>query len=477
MKLIDRCLSQCYNWYIQRKIDSLEKEHYATVTFPEETEEGLDSLIGMVSEKEAFKDALNFFKGIEIYSKSESLKPNTRFLIGGEPGSGKSPLIKAIAKEADVPLITCKIARWPISSQAKLITIIKNVFDIVNCFANGCMVTFEHFNALPSYEVEKGDKIHTFLASKIQESENAVIILETVTGTIALPPFYLEHNMFNVNRVITVMPPTLESRKELFKRYLQKYGIELDDELNDRLAKNTMGCYPKDIEYIVEETLLRITRNGLSEVEFKDFHETILLMDSGQENHAKMTEKDRISTAYHEAGHIIAAYYSNPNYVLGRVEITPRAQSLGLTLEEIGDEKYAYFKKDYENEIIYSLGGMAAEKYVYGETTSGVSGDLTSANWCANLMVKSAGMSDELGPIIFDDEYGCVSESFYEKAEAIVQDILKKLYEKTYTIVSTHGKQLEALANALLENEVLVGDEIKKVLDEVDSKVEKNTND
>lgn len=447
-----------------RKIESLDKSHYASVQFPDEIEEDFDNLIGMKSEKEALTDALNFFEGIAIYSENEALRPNTRFLLGGALGSGKSPLIRSLAKKANVPLVTCFLARWPLKSQKKILHILKDVFDIVEYFSDGCILTFEHFGALPSYQEEKGDELHNYLAAKIQESENAVVILETASANFALAPFYLEHDMFNINRVITVMPPTLESRKELFAKYLKNYGIELNEELVTRLAKNTMGMYPKDIEYIVQETLLRATRTETSQVSFKDFHETILQMDAGQESHNKMTEEERTATAYHEAGHVIAAYYSNPKYILGRVEITPRAGSLGLTLEEAGDEKYSFFKKDFEYEIIYSFGGMAAEKLIYGQTSAGVSSDLESANSYATTMIMQVGMDEDLGPIVFDDEYGFSSNKYYDLAEEKVQKLLKDLLQKTYVIVSAHKAQLEALAKALIEREVLVGDEIKQVL-------------
>ena len=111
---------------------------------------------------------------------------------------------------------------------------------------------------------------------------------------------------------------------------------------------------------------------------------------------------------------------------------------------------------------------MAAEKVIYDETTTGVSADLLSANACVALMYQQLGMDENLGPIIFDDENGFCSDKFFYDAEVIMQSELKRLYNKTLDIIKSHRTQLEALTQALLKQEVLLGNEIKKVLDAAD---------
>ena len=149
---------------------------------------------------------------------------------------------------------------------------------------------------------------------------------------------------------------------------------------------------------------------------------------------------------------------------MGRVEITPRAASLGLTQEEAGEEKFSMFKSDCKKEIIYSLGGKAAEDLIYGENTTGVSADISSASSLALLMVQNFGMDKDIGPICIDDDLGFCSEKIFDLTESVAREYLKKVEEETFEIVKTHRKSLEALAKALMEHEVLMGDEIKQIL-------------
>ena len=112
---------------------------------------------------------------------------------------------------------------------------------------------------------------------------------------------------------------------------------------------------------------------------------------------------------------------------------------------------------------------MAAEKLIYGESTSGVSSDLRHANIAAVLMYQNLGMSDELGPVIFDDDEGLTSDKLWHNSELILQKELKRLYDVTFDIIKTYQPQLEALTKALMEHEVLMGNEIQAILDAVDA--------
>ena len=221
--------------------------------------------------------------------------------------------------------------------------------------------------------------------------------------------------------------------------------------------------FPEELEYVVRESMLYAERHELSEVTFKEFNNVLLTIQAGEKCY-KLSEKERISTAYHEAGHVVAAYYSDPDYILGRVEITPRSESLGLTMQEFGEDKFSSFEHEIKNIIIYSYGGMAAEKLIYGETTSGTSADIANATMCADLMFSKYGMHPQIGPV-FINAGSLNSDLLNNEVDKACQIFLKEMFEETYQIVAAHKKQLEALTKALLEREVLIGDEIKTVLD------------
>ena len=196
---------------------------------------------------------------------------------------------------------------------------------------------------------------------------------------------------------------------------------------------------------------------------------------SAGEKKKKMTDKEKLSTAYHEAGHVIAGYFSNPNYQLSRVEISPRTSSLGLTATDIDERKFAYFKEDFENLILECLGGMAAEEVVYHSHTSGVIEDLSEATAIAVNMVRAYGMNDLIGPMQIAPEI-TDSEHFKAIADTQVSENLKKLLNKTIRIISEHRAYLDALAKTLVEKEVILGNEIEEIFAKVKHDLEEQEN-
>ena len=444
------------------------QKYYCRVNYPDELSETFDDLIGMENERETLQDALNFLRNIEEYQRNPLLSPHTRYLLAGAPGSGKTALVNALAKTANVPIITVNMSVL-VAYPKKIKSILNTVFDLAATMKNGCVMLFNSFPAVTNFSPELLMFFHNHFISKVVEAQNAIVIISTANEPFSMPAFYFEDNAFSQNKSILMQAPILTTRQKLLEYYFEKFEVPLaKDVSSEQLARNTLGMYPKDLEYIVRETKLHVVRKGGIMVSAKDFNDVMLNMEAG-ELYNKLSENERRSTAYHEAGHVIAAYYSDPEYKLGRVEITPRSLSLGLTQEDAGEEKNCLFKHEMEFNIIYSLGGMAAEKLIYGESTSGVSSDLRHANIAAVLMYQNLGMSDELGPVIFDDDEGLTSDKLWHNSELIIQKELKRLYDVTFDIIKTYQPQLEALTKALMEHEVLMGNEIQAILDAVDA--------
>ncbi len=455
-------LSNLKRAHLKSQIAYLQK-HYIRVTPPHKINKKISEIVGMEAEREELGDALEFLKHLKKYQHDLVHAPYSRFLMAGACGSGKTVLVAGIAKEANCPLLTVDLASF-VSFSKKAKKLLDALFFVAKSFKRGCVMHIQNFSALQSIPPERLMLFHNQLTQKIAETTNTIIVLSTIEERIILPKVYFSPNVFYQNKVIQIMPPTLSARKALFEEYFEIFNAKLaTDVSSERLARCTLGMYPKDIEFIVRETILYSARKHHDAVTSKDFNDVMLAMEAGQ-TYNQMNEKERRSTAYHEAGHVVAAYNSNPDYILGRVEITPRAASLGLTQEEAGEEKFSMFASDCRKQIIYSFGGMAAEEYKYGETTSGVSADLSSATALALMMFQNLGMDSEIGPISIDDDYGFCSEDIFTKTEAVAREYLKKVYAETLEIIKKHSGQLEALAEALLEHEVLMGDEIKKIL-------------
>ena len=254
-------------------------------------------------------------------------------------------------------------------------------------------------------------------------------------------------------------------------------NIPIDPNISfSRLAIDSYSMTAKDIKRIVKDATLLSLRNHSETVTHEFFDETISLELLGQKR-KKMTEKDRRSTAYHEAGHVIAGYFSNPEYKLSKVEIVHRSETLGVAMSDYEEEKLTYFKKNFKYLIITAFGGMAAERIIFGENSSGVSQDLAMATSYAKAMVTEYGMCDEIGPISIpalyyssddeNDDISIVSETTLDEINKNIRKILSVLYKTSFDIVNAHRKELEALTQALLEKEIVYGNEIKEIFDKI----------
>ncbi len=440
-------------------------DHFIHVFPPECIEKRFSELPGMESEKAELVDAINYLTNLEVNQQNPVLAPYSKFMLTGAPGSGKTVLIASIAKEANVPLIRADMTAFAAYPDDAL-KILETLFMVIHNFTNGCVVHFQNFSAISSLPPETIALFHNEFTEAIANCTNAVIVLSSIEQRILLPILYYAPNVFPQRKVININIPTLNTRTLLFDEYIKKYEVKLAEDVStERLARNTLGFYPKDIEYVVREIKLYASRKQLEQVTLKEFNDVMLNMYDSK-THAKMSEKEKRSTAYHEAGHVIAAYFSNPDYILGRVEITPRSASLGLTQEESGEEKYSMFKSDIEKEIIYTLGGMAAERLVYGENTSSVSSDIECASTYACAMFGVLGMSDTIGPLCVDGEQCFGSVDIYNAVEKEAQEYLKKAYSITLDIISSHRPEFEALTHALVEKEVLTGEEINAIIND-----------
>ncbi len=460
---------------LKKKIEKMCSKYHCNFYFPIQISNSLDDIIGMNNEKDVLQDALLFFKELTDCESSFNIHPNSRFLLFGAPGSGKSELVAALAKSAGVPIFTVPGQLFErLKKQETLEKVLDTIFDIAESFGSGIVLNFDEFSLVS--ENENSEQVAIHMATRLRRCQNIIAFLSSSSGTAMYSKVLFGDNLFNVNKKIVIMPPTLETREALIKKYFKQFEAEIDENVSaERLAKQTYGMYPKDLEYLVRETILYARRQGHAKLTYRDFNETLLLIESGAE-YNKMTEKERNSTAFHEAGHVLAGYYSDPNYILGRVEITPRAMSLGLTQEEQGEEKFCMFCSELKSRIIYSLGGMAAEKIIFNETSSGVSSDLESANALALAMVCDLGMNEHIGPVIFDSECGVSSEYFIAEFDKEIQKTINELYTLAQKILSEHLQVLNALAKALLEKEVLMGEEIKEIILNTEPDAEKNRN-
>ena len=462
----------------------LEKQQ-ATVFFPYEIDITFDSLYGLDQEKEIMQDIITYLSS----DNKNRIKPHFSYCIYGELGVGKASLVYATSKAANIPVIAIDssviLSQAPKKLGSILDTIYKTAKEMKKIFG-GCSVVFK--NVQEFFEMENDSIFFSNLIKNVSGLEDVFSFMLSIVGPIDVPAAVVENNLFVTDIYIDV--PNLATREKIFEDLIQKFEVTIADDVSiSRLAKDTFGETPLGISYIIKEACLFsqrrkhnvVTANEFSEtnnvvtandffetnnvVTADDFSETIMKLAAG-EKREKMTDKEKLSTAYHEAGHVIAGYFSTPNYQLKRVEISPRASSLGLTATDIDEKKFSYFKEDFENLIVEYLGGLAAEEVIYGSHSSGVLADRAYATTAAANMVKAFGMCDVIGPMqVIPDVTN--SEATKAMADAQIAEILKKMKKKSINVVSKHIPYLEALAKALVEKEVILGNEIEEIFTKV----------
>lgn len=286
------------------------------------------------------------------------------------------------------------------------------------------------------------------------------------------------------NKQIQLDFTDLKVREEILTYLLKEKKLPVDEDVDiNRLAHDMYQMTFGNIKKVVKEVSLSLSKKKQKCLHYQDFAEVLAKLDFGYAK-SKLSEKERLATARHEAGHVIAGYFAAPeSYNVAKVDLTPRSSYAGVTQERLDEGRVGYFRDEIEAHIISDLGGMASEEFYYNQTSTGVSQDLLLATERAISIFKWYGMSKTIGPISLlpiklyapeGEENGITNavlmaklkkmEKLNEEADKLIQEFLKEMYEKTKNIIKEHSAVLEELTQALMEKEVLYTDEIMAIL-------------
>lgn len=446
----------------------LEKKQLIKITLPNEIEVSHSTLFGLEKPKETLNDIIGYFN-----VKNNMLEPHKSYSIIGPLGSGKASLVYATAKNSGVPVISVDVSSFNVMTKSRSVSkkielIFKTAEELKKDFP-GCFIMFRNIHEISEYGND--GQFFLDLVTNFKDTSNIFVFGLGTNEEYDVPALVPQNNLFTTKIILDY--PDLVTREKIIEHYIKKYNIKISENVSiKRLAKETIGKTPHDIIYIIKESQLFSVRQNHEVVMQDDFSETIVKISAGEKD-KKMTDEERKLTAYHEAGHVIAGLFSNPKYVLSRVEISPRSLgSLGLTITDIDENKYSYFKKDFEQVIIECYGGLCAEEFIFGEHTSGVSADLNMAADYATKIVTKFGMDENFGPFIIASGK-LDSQENKARADKCAKDILKIMFVKTKAIIKEHEAYLHAVANALIEKEVLLGPELEEIIKNVKSNLEK----
>ncbi|MBI1797616.1 MAG: ATP-dependent zinc metalloprotease FtsH [Candidatus Eisenbacteria bacterium] len=306
------------------------------------------------------------------------------------------------------------------------------------------------------------------------DSNEGVIMIAATNRPDVLDPALMRPGRFD--RQIVVDWPDVRGREGIFRVHTRNIPISDDVDLQ-QLARGTPGMAGADIANMVNEAALLAARRNRKKVVMQDFEDAKDKVMLGTERKSLvMTVEERRTTAFHEAGHALVAWLMPGSEPVHKVTIIPRGRALGITSYLPKEERHSRSKEDLERWLCAAMGGRAAEQLVFSHLTTGAANDLETATALARRMVCELGMSDNLGPLTFGKKEEMVflgreiaTHKDYSEQTAVlidqeVRNIIERNYAKASDLLKGNLDKLHLLANALLEREVLDGDEMDRLL-------------
>jgi cell division protease FtsH len=305
------------------------------------------------------------------------------------------------------------------------------------------------------------------------ESNEGVILISATNRPDVLDPALLRPGRFD--RQVVVSMPDIRGREKILRVHMQKTPIDKD--VNPViLAKGTPGFTGADLENLVNEAALLAAKRDKEKIGMADFEDAKDKVYMGLERKSKVVrEEDRKVTAYHEGGHALVARFLPETDVVNKITIVPRGSVAGITwfLPEERDFKY---KDQLESELAVAFGGRVAEEIVFNRISTGAANDIKQATDLAQKMVRSWGMSDDLGPLSYAKgeeqiflgreiaQHRDYSEATAQKIDEEIIKLIKSSYGRAKTVLNENLDILHKLAEILLEKETVIGKELDELI-------------
>ena len=308
------------------------------------------------------------------------------------------------------------------------------------------------------------------------ESNEGVILISATNRPDVLDPALLRPGRFD--RQVVVSMPDIRGREKILRVHMQKTPIDKD--VNPIiLAKGTPGFSGADLENLVNEAALLAAKRNKEKIGMVDFEDAKDKVYMGLERKSKVIkEEDRKVTAYHEGGHALVARFLPETDAVNKITIIPRGRAAGVTwfLPEERDFKY---KDQLQSELAVAFGGRVAEEIVFNRISTGAANDIKQATDLAQQMIRSWGMSDNLGPLSYAKgeeqvflgreiaQHRDYSEATAQKIDDEINNLIKNAYERAETVLNENLDILHKLAEVLLEKETVLGKELDDLIQEL----------
>ncbi|MFJ9247045.1 ATP-dependent zinc metalloprotease FtsH [Streptomyces sp. NPDC101776] len=421
---------------------------------------GIDEVEGELN------DVVDFLKNPDEYRKMGAKMPRG-VLLAGPPGTGKTLLARAVAGEAGVPFFSASASEFIEMIVGVGASRVRELFAEARKVAPSIIFIDEidtigrargGGSGMGGHD-EREQTLNQILTEMdgFSGSEGVIVIAATNRADV-LDPALTRPGRFD--RVVVVSPPDRGGREAILEIHTREIPLAKDVNLA-QVARTTPGMTGAELANLANEAALLAVKRKQSEVTQADLSEALEKVQLGAERPLVMPEEERRRTAYHEGGHALLGMLQPGADPVRKITIVPRGRALGVTLSTPDSDKYAYTEEYLRGRIIGALGGMAAEQVVYGVITTGAESDLEQVTNIARGMVARWGMSERVGrlsalPNDAQQAYGlAAAPQTLDVIDDEMRRIVDECYDEAVRKLRDHRDQLDALAEALLENETL----------------------
>jgi cell division protease FtsH len=439
---------------------------------------------GVDEAKEDVQELVDFLRDPGKFQRLGGRIPRGILMVG-PPGTGKTLLAKAIAGEAKVPFFTISGSDFVEMFVGVGASRVRDMFDQAKK-QSPCIIFIDEIDAVGRHRGaglggghdEREQTLNQLLVEMDGfEPNDGIIVIAATNRPDVLDPALLRPGRFD--RQVVVALPDIRGREQILKVHMRK--VPLADDVNPSvIARGTPGFSGADLANLVNEAALFAARAGKRLVEMTEFDKAKDKIMMGAERRSMvMSEKEKRTTAYHEAGHAIVGRLVPEHDPVYKVTIMPRGRALGVTMFLPEEDRYSHSRQAILSKICSFFGGRIAEEMVLGADgiTTGAANDIERATQLARNMVTRWGLSDKLGPLKYDEDEGevflgmtggprpkSISDETARLIDVEVRRTIDECYDRARRILKENEDKLHLMADALMEFETLSAEQIDDVM-------------
>ena len=435
-----------------------------------------DDVAGIEEAKQELEEVVEFLKDPQKFQRLGGQIPKGALLVGA-PGTGKTLIARAVAGEAGVPFFTISGSDFVEMFVGVGASRVRDMFEQGRKNAP-CIIFIDEIDAVgrhrgAGYGGGNDEREQTLNQLLVEmdgfDASEGVIILAATNRPDVLDPALLRPGRFD--RQITVPLPDVKGREKILEVHMRKVPLANNVEPSI-IARGTPGFSGAELANLVNEAALLAARKNKRVIGMDDLEEAKDKVMMGAERRSMaMNEEEKKLTAYHEAGHALVTLHEPESDPIHKATIVPRGQALGMVMRLPEGDRYSYSLAKMKANLSVGMGGRVAEEIIFGEefVTNGASGDIQQVSAMARAMVMKWGLSDEIGMVDYGDDPASyekrrISTAMSNKIDSEVRRFIDEGYEKAKKIITENIDDLHTIAKALLEYELLSGDEIKALL-------------